>query len=233
MELEFTADASPADVADCVYRNGLALVRGHYERTLIAAIADTARRRYVAEDILVAQGKLEPNRYRTIAIGEIAIDGRPAAEHLVTDLARFVAGVCLETTAPAVQQSYVRRADLDDPNLQLPFHQDSRILGVPLVNLWIPLSDCGRAIPGLEVVTQRIDGLISTLPHGSPGTLYADHGIEIDAATVLAGYPDSLWHPEFAAGDVLVFRGTTVHRTYVTPGMSGGRMSIDLRLVVP
>ena len=115
MELEFTADRSPADIADCVYRNGLALVRGHYDRTLIAAIADAARRRYLAEDLLVRQGKLEPNRYRTIAIGEIVIDGRPAAEHLVTELARFVAGVCLETTAPAVQQSYVRLCGFPQP----------------------------------------------------------------------------------------------------------------------
>jgi hypothetical protein len=231
VEFEYDADAPFPDIADCLYRNGVVLVRGHYPAALIDAIATSAGSRYAAEALLVEQGRMAPNRYRTIGIDEIAVDGRPAAEHLVTDLARFAAGICLETTAPTVRHAYVRRADLDEANLQLPFHQDSKLLGVPLINLWIPLTDCGRTTPGLEVVAQRIDGLVSTVPHGSAGTLYAEHGIEIEAATILAAFGDRLWHPEFKVGDVMMFRGTTVHRTHVVPGMVGGRMSIDLRLV--
>jgi hypothetical protein len=72
--------------------------------------------------------------------------------------------------------------------------------------------------------------VLETLPPGTGGNFYAGHGLEIDAATVVGPYAADLWHPEFKAGDVLIFLGTTVHRTHVTPGMAGSRTSIDLRL---
>jgi len=233
LDLEFAADAPASDIADCVFRNGVALVRGHYDRALIAAIAARAAERYAAEADRVRRGEQEPNRFRAVSIDEIEIDGRPAAELLVDDLARLVAGLCLDTLQPAVRQSWVRCSEPGHRDLELPFHQDSRILNAPLVNLWIPLSDCGRDIPGLEIVTRRIDGLIATLPHDPTRNFYAGHGLEIDPDIILAAFADALWHPEFKAGDVLMFRGTTVHRTHVTPTMAGERMSIDLRMVAP
>lgn len=232
MDREFPADAPVTDIADGVYRNGVALVRGHYDPALIAEIAGQAARRYAHEDASVRDGKLAANRHRAFELAEIVIAGRPAAEALITDLARFVCGVCIGTLAPVPTHAYVRTSTPGEADLVLPFHQDSRIVGVPLINMWIPLSDCGRAIPGLEVVARKL-GVMETLPQGTGGNFYAGHGLEIDAKTVLDAYEHDLWHPEFKAGDVLIFLGTTVHRSYVTAGMTGSRTSIDLRLVAP
>ena len=122
-------------------------------------------------------------------------------------------GQSIETAAPKVSHAFVRRADLDEADLQLPFHQDTKILGVPLINLWIPLSACGRLTPGLEIVTRHLDGLIATVPMGTAGTLYAEHGIEIDPATILGAFGDALWAPAFEVGDVLIFHSNAIHRS--------------------
>lgn len=232
MDREFPADAPVTDIADGVYRNGVALVRGHYDPALIADIAGQAVQRYAREDALVREGKLGVNRHRAFELAEVVVGGRPAAELLITDLARFVCGVCIETLTPVPTHAYVRTSTPGEADLVLPFHQDSRIVGLPLINMWIPLSDCGRTIPGLEVVARKL-GVLETLPVGTSGNFYAGHGMEIDAKLVLDTYADDLWHPEFKAGDVLIFLGTTVHRSYVTAAMTGSRTSIDLRLIAP
>ena len=54
---------------------------------------------------------------------------------------------------------------------------------------------------------------------------------EIDAAVVERHYGDRLWHPEFNAGDAMLFDSKCIHRTHVTPAMSGVRYSVELRFV--
>ena len=44
-----------------------------------------------------------------------------------------------------------------------------------------------------------------------------------------AGQP--LWRPQLAVGDVLVFDGYTIHRSDISPEMTGTRTSVELRCV--
>jgi len=126
--------------------------------------------------------------------------------------------------------SYVRCVRPATSEGELPYHQDSRVLDCPLVNIWIPFVDCGRNRPTLEVLPLRLFDLVPTIS-GEDGHL-AQIGAEITAAAFQERFgADSGWHPEMAKGDVLVFSGLTVHRSYVTSAMDHERASIDLRLI--
>lgn len=87
---------------------------------------------------------------------------------------------------------------------------------LPMVTCWIALDACGINAAGLEVVNQRLPGLLSP--------------IELRSETVLARFTaDSLLRPGFEAGDALLFRGDILHRTHVTPSMTNDRTSIEVR----
>ncbi len=125
--------------------------------------------------------------------------------------------------------SFIRRHWRTDTKSISPFHQDSVAVPVPapMLTCWIPLSPCGVHAPGLEVVAERLD---SALPITDvPATNHAP--MEIDASVVERHFGDRLWHPEFGAGDVMMFDSMCVHRTHVTPTMTGVRHSIELRFV--
>lgn len=77
------------------------------------------------------------------------------------------------------------------------------------------------------MVAERVD---STLPiTDTPVTNHAR--FEIDAAVVERHFGGRLWHPEFEAGDAMLFDSECVHRTHVTAAMTGVRYSVELRFV--
>ena len=85
-----------------------------------------------------------------------------------------------------------------------------------MVTCWVALTPCGAQAPGLELVRQRLDSLLS------PATLTEDR--------VHARFPtEGFWSPVMEPGDVLIFSGGTLHRTHVTPHMDADRTSIELR----
>ncbi len=83
--------------------------------------------------------------------------------------------------------------------------------------LWIALTPgCGRNAPGLQWVDAAIDGLL--LP------------TELTPDAVAARFGSAcLRHAELEPGDALLFDGHLLHRTYLTPTMSGARLSLELR----
>jgi hypothetical protein len=112
----------------------------------------------------------------------------------------------------------LRRSMFGDRLSSLGFHQDGFFTS-PGYNFWTPLNDAGITSPGLEVVI------------GSGGPILS-HGAIVAAApelTINHFGPDRLWHPEVRATDALVFTTFMMHRTYVTPGMSPTRYSLELR----
>ena len=85
-----------------------------------------------------------------------------------------------------------------------------------VVTCWIALTPCGVDAPGLELVTDRVDRMLS------PGQL-ADGAVEQRWPT---------WRrtrPALQAGDALVFSGDVLHRTHVSAAMTQTRTSIELR----
>ena len=125
--------------------------------------------------------------------------------------------------------SFIRRHWRTDTMSLSPFHQDSVAVPVPapMLSCWVPLTRCGVTAPGLEVVAQRLD---TALPiTDKPATNHVR--MEIDAALVERHYGENLWHPEFDAGDAMLFDSKCVHRTHVTEAMSAVRYSVELRFV--
>jgi len=89
---------------------------------------------------------------------------------------------------------------------------------LPTVTCWIALSLCGVDAPGLEFVSQPIEELL--LP------------VELTDKKISGRFSeDSFWKPQMEAGDAIVFRGGTLHRTHVTKQMQANRTSVELLFV--
>ncbi len=95
---------------------------------------------------------------------------------------------------------------------------------------WLnPNSYVRASVPGLEVVTGKRDLLAVA---GA-----ADHGLPVERARIDERLfvetfgPGALWRSSLRPGDALVFAGTTVHRSHVTPAMTKHRLSVEMRLV--
>lgn len=219
-------------------RHGVLRIKGLLDPGAIAAVGAAARGLYDERDARVAAGECltAPERQshlrRTLALDRIVAGGRPAADLLDCPAIRALAGRHLGEPPRLDPNSYVR-ALIPGPHIQaLPFHQDQSILQTPLLNVWIPLAECGVHAPGLEVVvTDRRDLLAMA---GPPDHAVPVERARIDERLVLEMFgPGALWRPTLGPGDVLVFAGTTIHRSHVTPRMTKPRLSVELRLVSP
>lgn len=234
-----TMDAHGIDLdaaAAGLRRHGVLKIRGLLDPGAVSAVGAAARGLYDERDTRVAAGECltAPERQshlrRTLALDRIVAGGRPAAELLDCPAIRALAGRHLGKTPRLDPNSYVR-ALIPGPHIQaLPFHQDQSILQTPLLNVWIPLAECGVHAPGLEVVvTDRRDLLAMA---GPPDHAVPVERARIDERIVLETFgPGALWRPTLGPGDVLVFAGTTIHRSHVTPRMARPRLSVELRLV--
>ena len=85
-----------------------------------------------------------------------------------------------------------------------------------MLTCWITLVPCGVDAPGLELITDRVDRVLSP-------TQLAETAID-------QWWPTSRRvQPELQAGDALVFGGDVLHRTHVSAAMPHTRTSIELR----
>ncbi len=234
-----TVDAhcvSPAGASTKLRRFGVLKLANLFDPAEVSAVSAAAQALYDERDARVAGGEClapplrQSHLRRTLALAGIAVGGRPAAEILDHQLIRDLARLHLGREPRLEPNSYVR-ALIPGPHIQaLPFHQDQTILQTPLLNVWIPLAECGVHAPGLEVV---VAGARDLLAVAGP----SDHEIpveraRIDERLVLDTFgPRALWRPRFAPGDALVFAGTTIHRSHVTSGMAAPRLSVELRWV--
>ncbi|MDB6067524.1 MAG: hypothetical protein JWR26_3732 [Pedosphaera sp.] len=134
-----------------------------------------------------------------------------------------------------LDQAWVRRqfAPMHYPPQHAPhtWHQDGALAGrftvaapgaadfntlLHMVTCWIPLVACGTNAPGLEIITQRNEQLLS------PACLVDDF--------IQSNYPSaSFLKPVMEPGDLLLFHGDVLHRTHVDPVMQSDRTSIELR----
>lgn len=108
----------------------------------------------------------------------------------------------------------------------VPYHQDESFLNASclVLNFWIPLVDAGLDAPGLEIVCEGMDKLI-TMPKNSFSS-YDDIKV---SPSFMKQYDKKIWHPEVRAGDALVFSNYTLHKTYITPEMQKTRIAIEMR----
>lgn len=116
----------------------------------------------------------------------------------------------------------------------LPFHQDSveqdPAIG-QVLNCWLPLdAGAGLTAPGVQVVRHpgRPKFPLQKRSSGATGSRY--DAVAIDRAQIVAEYGDNFLAPVLAPGDSLVFSQDVIHRTYVTPQMTGSRIGFEFRV---
>jgi len=110
------------------------------------------------------------------------------------------------------------------------WHQDGAFLGddIRTVNLWLALSRCGDVAPGLDIVPRRLDGIVET------GTNGAHFPWSVGDATVEAVRQDrAVERPIFRPGDAVLFDQRCLHRTAVSPAMSGPRFAVESWFFAP
>lgn len=215
-------------------RTGAVHVRGAVAPETLAAVRSAAESVLLERDALAAKGRLrseladaQVRRFVRLDQLRLAFD---AADALIRPAFRTLARAYLDHEPALDPNSHVREIRAQRADAHLPFHQDETILGRPLVNVWIALDPCGRDAPGLEVVPSGRRRLLEPSPPDQ--ARFAVDKVRLDDATVVQAFgAESGWHPVFERGDAMLFSGATVHRTFARPGMTGDRMSVELRLL--
>lgn len=216
---------------------GALIVRQALSRQRIEAWRALAEARYTEVDrVCAAQGPWTVSAALNLpfvptasslglqAFGDV---GREVAETLDIALGPLLEKALNGPVRPLFESAWLRRqfaprhapayhaphAWHQDGGLGFDYLHDSDLRGglLPMVTCWIPLVACGRTAPG-----------VAFLPH-RPGTLLS--------LAELAASRASATVPELAPGDVLVMMGDLLHRTHVTPEMTGDRISVELRFL--
>jgi hypothetical protein len=110
-------------------------------------------------------------------------------------------------------------------DLSSPYHEDERIAGRTLINVWAPFDPCGEDAPRLEVVLGTHAALLPTSGEGNNVDRSEIQPKTLDTFAQEIGRCAPIFNP----GDVILFSGRTVHRTSLRLGMTKPRMSAELR----
>jgi len=104
-----------------------------------------------------------------------------------------------------------------DGALHCDFTQHPLPRPLRMLTCWMALTPCGRDAPSLQWVDADLTALLP--PEAlAPGA-------------VSQRFAESRWqHATLHAGDALLFDGTVLHRTYLTPAMRAVRSSVEVRL---
>jgi len=129
-----------------------------------------------------------------------------------------------------------KHADGEEWGLAIEYHSDIfyHATGQFVLNIWIPLTNAGLKYktPTLEMIKAGLEKSQSYLDYN-----VRDGVVEID----IEKYDPKNVHKEFdekqrdilnvAKGDIAIFNNWTIHRSHMTPDMTSGRESLELRLV--
>jgi hypothetical protein len=131
-----------------------------------------------------------------------------------------------EPPTMSVKKCTLRRVPVDSGT---DWHQDGAFLGddIRTVNVWLTLTDCDGEAPSLDVVAQRLPGVLETGSHGAQ----FDWSVGPDLVAQVA--PDTVVRPTFCAGDALLFDQRNLHRTGVSPGMTRERYAVETWFFAP
>jgi len=223
--------------AKLMIEHGMVIVREVYSPSLIEDIDAAFNQKRASQEHASVQNALTAEQsinftLQAIRAFDIEINGVVAAYRLAMPL-MDMASLAMKEDCWIGTESYFRRVEPTDTadglGLRLPFHQDQNILGEPVVNFWVPFTNCGVDAPSLELVSRRLDEIET--PDRHDRNLYGQMGAEIDEELIHERYGDDLVAPVMAVGDAILFLGTTIHRTHIAPGMTKARNSVDVRVV--
>lgn len=139
-----------------------------------------------------------------------------------------------QMSAIPLHMCVLRAVDVGHVPAHVPFHQDLAFMGdaFPSMNCWIALDDCGPGfgVPSLEVIADPLDRPLEIVPHQQRKYLF-HRNIELDLDRLHTMYAaEAFWHPDFRAGEGMLFNQYAPHRSYLEPGMRGMRRSMEIRL---
>jgi hypothetical protein len=137
-------------------------------------------------------------------------------------LTKVISSYLNESVGLSVGKTTLRRME---PIGDHDWHQDGAFLGkhVRTVNAWLTLSDCGELAPGLEIVGQRLPGVLQTGSHGA----HLDWTVGRELVAEMKQQGASVVRPVFRAGDLMLFDQLMLHRTSVLPEMTERRYAIE------
>jgi hypothetical protein len=236
------ADLSPELVRAGILRDGCLLIRGLVERDEALELASEIDRAFDARDAVQEGGRgdaalydefLPDPRFRE-SLGREWIAGggglwaadSPHVLFRMLDtfergrLLDAIRGYLNEPPVISVQKCTLRRVD---PDAGAGWHQDGAFMGdVRALNVWLSLSRCGDEAPGMDVIPQRLDGIV---PTGTEGALF-DWSVSPQVVEETAGETGVL-RPIFEPGDVLLFDELFLHSTAAEPSMPKSRWAIE------
>jgi hypothetical protein len=104
------------------------------------------------------------------------------------------------------------------------FHQDNKLydMKAEILTLWFPFRYEHGRMPSLEFLPVKANDHLPTVTRC---------GIDNDLF-----HTDAFWRPAYRLGDAMLLSGFVPHRTYIEPGMTQERISVDFRFfgsVVP
>jgi hypothetical protein len=110
----------------------------------------------------------------------------------------------------------------------LRYHRDTLFA----LNFWVPFEPSGEAhrSPGLEIAAVDLRTVASYLEY-DPHTSALFNEAKFERSIIVAAFGEQcMSRPVLAPGDVLVFTNWTLHGTYLSPLMTRGRLSAEVRL---
>jgi len=213
---------------DQLLREGVALLPGYLAPRQCLSLRTAYDAACERRNVEISSGDFPEHlmpmvRQRTVYLSDLQLDGAPPPEALAPPL-KALAKAYLGKEPELVGNSFVRTMGPDRPNSYLHFHQDERLLGRPLLNLWIALEPAGAEAPGLEFALS-VTTLLDT--ETQRGDVYPF--ATISQSEVHRACGGNYLRPQFRAGDAVAFLGVTPHRTYALPTMTASRASVELR----
>lgn len=245
------ADLTPERLGGALLHHGSLLVRGLVPEDRTAAIAEEIDRVFDGYDYVAASDNEveqlpwyspfpaeEPYSWTVMdrlwarKLGGVMAPDSPRALFGVLDalhdaglgpvLERYLG----EWPALSVKKFTLRRTPHDAPS---EWHQDGSFLGegIRTVNVWLSLSHCGVDAPGLDIIPQRFESIVTT---GTDDALF-DWSVSRAMADQVSG--GVMASPVFGPGDAVLFDQLTLHRTRVTPEMTKTRYAIESWFFAP
>lgn len=233
------------DVATALRTNAAVVVRECFDPDLLKRMREKVGRQFDAADqaqmAKLAPGESLNGRRQSVSVlaDNVILPEGAAPQILRHPMFVGVANLMLKSDT-ATRFAYFRRMSADEPHLALPFHQDQTVIAAvwddkdhredPLMNAWIPLDDSGDDRPGLELLTEMVHEILP--PSEKTNNMLGSVGTEISEQDVYKRFsPDAFVTPVTQRGDVILFHGTTLHRTKLRPNMTGDRISVDVRFM--
>ncbi len=233
------------DIATALKTSAAVVVRGCFDPDLLKRMREKVGRQFDAADQALKANQLQGDalqaRRQTVSVlaDHVILPEGAAPQLLKHPLFTGVANLMLRADS-TTRFAYFRRMSANEPELALPFHQDQTVIAAVwddeehrhdmLMNAWVPLDPSGDDRPGLELLTEPLYEIIA--PGEKTDNILGRVGTEISEEAVFARFPkESFETPITQPGDVILFHGTTLHRTKLRPNMTGDRISVDVRFM--